>query len=156
MQFGGRYIVGAGRLAVWTALNDAAILGAAIPGCRRIDWVGPQSLVAEIAVDLGIAHPVLKGELTLSGVVPAERYTLTGRGRGGIFGRAEAGADVVLADHGAGTLLVFTAAGGASGRLLSLGRKLLGRSAQGVIDGFFVRFGEAMGAEVTPLPPDEP
>jgi len=151
MDFGGRYLVHAPREAVWAALNDTAVLGAAIPGCQRIIWVGDGALELEIRVNLGLMKPVFTGDLTLSNVVPARRYTLSGRGRGGILGLAEGGADIILADDPAGTLLQFVAHGGASGQIMKLGQALIGNSAQRVIDGFFGRFGNAMGAEVTPL-----
>jgi carbon monoxide dehydrogenase subunit G len=152
MDFGGRYIIAAPRVTVWAALNDAAMLKAAIPGCHRIDWSGETTLDLEIKVNLGVVHPVFKGDLALSGIVPAERYTLSGKGRGGLLGLAEGSADIILSDHGEETLLVFAAKGGASGQIMRLGKAIIGNSAQKVIDGFFERFGEAMGAKVTPLP----
>ncbi len=155
MQFGGRYLIAAPRPVVWLALNDAAVLQAAIPGCHRIEWSGPTALDLEIKVNLGVVHPVFKGGLNLSNIVPAECYTLTGRGKGGLLGLAEGSADIVLTDRGEQTELVFTATGGASGQLMRLGQAIIGNSAQKVIDGFFARFGDAMGAEVTPLPPPE-
>ena len=151
MDFGGRYRIAASRSAVWAALNDTAILKAAIPGCHRIDWAGEAALYLEIKVNLGVVHPVFKGDLALSGIVPAERYTLSGKGRGGLLGLAEGSADIVLSDMGEETLLVFAARGGASGQIMRLGKAIIGNSAQKVIDGFFERFGEAMGAGVTPL-----
>ena len=36
---------------------------------------------------------------------------------------------------------------------MKLGKAIVGNSAQKVIDGFFERFGEAMGARVVPLEP---
>ena len=152
MDFGGRYIVAAPRVAVWAALNDTAMLKAAIPGCHKIVWSGPDTLDLEIKVNLGVVHPVFKGDLALTGIVPAERYTLTGRGKGGLLGLAEGSADIILADAGDDTLLVFNARGGASGQIMKLGKAIIGHSAQKVIDGFFERFGAAMGAQVTPLP----
>ena len=102
-----------------------------------------------------MVHPVFKGDLALTGIVPAERYTLTGRGKGGLLGLAEGSADIVLSDRGEQTLLVFDAKGGASGQIMKLGKAIIGNSAQKIIDGFFERFGAAMGAEVTPLPVEE-
>ena len=151
MDFGGRYCIAAPRISVWAALNDTSVLKAAIPGCHRIDWAGPTALDLEIKVNLGVVHPVFKGDLTLSDIVAAERYTLSGKGRGGLLGLAEGSADIVLEDSGDETLLVFTARGGASGQIMRLGRAIIGNSAQKVIDGFFERFGEAMGADVVPL-----
>lgn len=155
MEFGGRYRVSAPRLAVWEALNDTAVLKACIPGCKRIDWVSETGLEAEIGVNLGIAKPVFTGDLRLSNVIPAQSYTLSGQGRGGLLGMAQASADIRLDDLGAETLLVFSATGGASGQIMKLGKALIGNSAQKVIDGFFERFGAAMGADVTPLGQEE-
>ena len=152
MDFGGRYRIAAPRVAVWAALNDTAVLKAAIPGCHRIDWTSQTALDLEIKVNLGVVHPVFKGDLTLSDIVPAERYTLSGKGRGGLLGLAEGSADIVLSDLEGDTLLVFAAKGGASGQIMRLGKAIIGNSAQKVIDGFFERFGDAMGAGVTPLP----
>ncbi|KKB77017.1 hypothetical protein VW29_18805 [Devosia limi DSM 17137] len=154
MEFGGHYIIAAPRQAVWEALNDAEVLKAAIPGCHKIAWESDTTLALEIKVNLGVVHPVFKGGLELSNIVPAERYTLTGRGKGGLLGLAEGSADIVLTDHGELTDLAFSADGGASGQIMKLGKAIIGNSAQKVIDGFFQRFAEAMGAEVTALPPD--
>ena len=151
MNFGGRYRIAASRTAVWAALNDTAVLKAAIPGCHRIEWSGQTALDLEIKVNLGVVHPVFKGGLALSDIVPAERYTLSGKGKGGLLGLAEGAADIVLDDDGAYTLLLFEARAGASGQIMRLGKAVIGHSAQKVIDGFFERFGDAMGAEVTPL-----
>ena len=152
MEFGGRYRIAAPRAAVWAALNDTAILKAAIPGCHRIEWSGQSTLELEIKVNLGVVHPVFRGDLILSDIVPGERYTLSGKGKGGLLGLAEGSADIDLSDAGDETLLAFTARGGASGQIMKLGKAIIGNSAQKVIDGFFERFGDAMGAGVTPLP----
>jgi carbon monoxide dehydrogenase subunit G len=152
MQFGGRYTIAAGRDAVWAALNDADVLGRAIPGCSHIAWTGPTTLDLAITVPLGPLRPTFKGGLELSSIVPAERYTLTGRGKGGLLGLAEGSSDITLADAANGeTELAFLARAGASGQIMKLGRAIIGNSAQAVIDGFFVRFGDAMGAVVIPL-----
>lgn len=153
MEFGGNYRFAAPRLAVWQALNETEMLKAAIPGCRRIDWTSETTLELEIQVNFGLVQPVFSGDLVLSGIVPAERYTLSGKGRGGLLGMAEGSADIVLSDTEGGTLLVFTARGGADGGIMKLGKALVGSSAQKVIDGFFQRFATAMGVEVTPLKP---
>lgn len=152
MEFGGKYLVSAPRQAVWKALNDTAVLKAIIPGCRRIDWTGETTLELEIEVNLGLMQPVFTGDLELRDIIAAERYTLAGRGRGGLLGKAEAAADIVLVDDGDHTRLTFSAKGGADGGIMRLGKSLIGSSAQKLIDGFFERFGEAMGVEIKPIP----
>jgi carbon monoxide dehydrogenase subunit G len=104
----------------------------------------------ELQVSLGIARPTFAADLTLSEVSEAETYTLSGRGRG-LLGRAEGAAKIALSDAGTGTELHFLATGGADGKIMSLGKALIGKSAQGVIDHFFAQFGSTFGATVTPL-----
>ena len=154
MDFGGRYRFGAKRAAVWAALNDVHVLKAVIPGCEFIEWTSPHTLDLRIKVSLGIVHPTFAGDLTLSNVHPAQRYTLTGQGKG-MLGLAQGAADISLADDGNDTILSFTADGKADGGVMRLGRALIGRSAQRVIDGFFESIGRQMGATVTALSPSE-
>ena len=61
MDFGGRYLFGAKRAEVWAALNDAAVLGAVIPGCQTIEWTGADTLdystrAGDVSVDLQTSH----------------------------------------------------------------------------------------------------
>lgn len=151
MDFGGKYLFAADRLAVWEALNNTDVLKQALPGCQRIEWTAKTTLELEIAVNLGLMKPVFAGELELSRIVPAESYMLSGRGKGGVMGLAHGAAEITLQDAAAGTLLAFTAQGGASGQIMKLGRKLVGNSAQKVIDHFFERIGGAMQTRVIPL-----
>lgn len=154
MEFGGRYRFGTGRDQVWHALNDADVLKQTIPGCARIGWTSDTTLEAAIAVNLGLARPVFVGDLELSNIVPAQTYTLSGRGRGGLLGLAHGAADISLSDAGVDCVLAFRATGGASGTIMKLGRAIVGASAQKVIDRFFERFADAMQVEMTVLPPE--
>lgn len=151
MDFGGRYLFAAPRDRVWAALNDAALLKSVIPGCETLDWTGPSSLDLVLKVHLGLIHPTFSGELSLSNIAPAERYTLSGKGRG-VAALAHGAADIALSDVTGGTELAFTAVGKADGTIMKLGKAVIGNSAQKVIDGFFSAIGERMGVNVTALP----
>jgi carbon monoxide dehydrogenase subunit G len=153
MEFGGRYHFAADRSAVWAALNDAAVLKAVIPGCERLEWTSPTTLDLKVRVGLGPLRPAFSGELSLSDIHDAERYALSGRGKG-LVGFAQAAAVIALADaRNGGTVLSFTAHGHADGGIMRLGRSLIGNSAQQIIDGFFAAIGDQMGTIVTTLPP---
>lgn len=156
MEFGGRYRIGASREAVWAALNDTEVLKKTIPGCTGIDWISERALEAAISVDLGVMKPTFTGGLELSNVDPAKSYTLSGQGKGGLLGLAHGSADIVLADIETDCLLSFTATAGASSAIMKMGKALIGGAAQRVIDHFFERFANAMGAPLTVLPPDAP
>ena len=155
LDFGGRYLLEASRQKIWEALNDTAMLKAAIPGCDSIEWTGETTLELTLKVNLGVVKPTFKGDLFLTDIVPAHTYTLTGKGRGGILGHAEGSAKIELHEHPDGTLLLFNAIGGASGQIMKLGKAVIGNSAQKIIDGFFIRFAQAANIPVTPLPPPQ-
>lgn len=152
MKFAGRYLLTAPRMRVWEALNDTATLQACIPGCTRIEFVSDSALEAEIGVDFGPIHMSFSGDLALSDIIVAERYTLYGKGQGGWLGGARGAADIGLADHPEGTVLAFTAEGALDSAVAGMGTALVGRSAQSVIDRFFERFAGAIGATSRPLP----
>lgn len=156
LEFGGTYIVSADRETVWQALNNVDVLAETIPGCRRIVWRNDRFLDLEVEVNLGVMHPKFAGELELSDVDSARSYTLFGRARGKFLGKAQGTAKVSLSDARGDTILSFSAVGGASERLLALGRPLIGKSVQRVIDHFFQRFADAIGVEIKPVesPPD--
>src|SRR5690349_4477385 len=124
MDFGGRYLFGTSRADVWAALNDTEVLRAVIPGCESIVWTSETSLDLKIRVNFGLVHPVFSGVLTLSDIRPAERYRLSGRGKGGLLGLAHGAADILLEDAPAGTILSFQAIGSADAGIMRLGRAL--------------------------------
>jgi carbon monoxide dehydrogenase subunit G len=152
VDFGGRYLFGAKRADVWAALNDTKVLAAVIPGCQSIEWTSESTLDLSIKVGLGIVHPTFAGVLELSKVRPAQSYTLSGRGKGGLLGMAHASAEISLADAGDDTILTFEAVGKADGGIMRLGKAIIGNSAQKLIDGFFDAIGQQMPAIVTALP----
>ena len=192
MEFSGTYLIFADRWHVWQALNDTRVLQQAIPRCQNIAWSSSATLDLTIQVNLGVMKPRFSGELTLSDVDEAQKYTLSGRGRGGVLGLAHGSADIELADYkiapgdlahlqqdgywpdpesenedalrlqngqtgifepenlSTGTLLTFSANGGASKHIMALGKTIVGKSAQGIIDRFMARFSSAMGVPMLP------
>ncbi|MDB2384138.1 carbon monoxide dehydrogenase subunit G [bacterium] len=155
MQFSGKYLFYADRLAVWNALNDVHVLKTAIPGCSNLQWSGSNTLDLTLSVNLGLMSPKFAGDLRLDDVDPTHSYTLYGKGRGGVLGLAEGGANILLEDSPVGTLMTMRATGAASSTIMSLGQKLVGRTAQGVIDRFFERFADAMDSRIEILDPPE-
>ncbi|MCF6327395.1 MAG: hypothetical protein L3J21_08900 [Devosiaceae bacterium] len=183
MEFSGKYLIFAKRKRVWSALNDEMVLKEAIPGCDSIEWQSSTTLELTIRVNLGVIKPKFAGELELSNIIEAKSYTLCGHAKGSFLGMAKARADVHLSKYrllekdfeleflsqeveidpdgssspgAAGTILEFEASGGASKNIMALGSKLIGNSAQRVINGFMGRFSSAMQAPVAQLPKETP
>lgn len=149
MEMTGERRIGAPRERVWEALNDPAVLQAAIPGCESVDRIGDDQFQAKVSMKLGPMSAKFGGKVTLSNIVPPASYTITGEGTGGAMGFAKGGADVALEEDGAGgTVLRYAVRAQVGGKMAQLGARLIDSTAKSMADQFFDRF----AAQVTTPP----
>ena len=144
MQMQGQRSINASRDAVWRALNDPKVLKACIPGCDEMEKTSGTTFEASVVQKVGPMKVRFKGSVELSDIVRAERYTITGEGKGGAAGFAKGGAMVHLSDVGSGTLLIYEAEAKVGGKLAQLGSRLIDGFARKLTDEFFTRFQEAV------------
>jgi carbon monoxide dehydrogenase subunit G len=152
MRMAGEQLVGAPRKAVWQALNDPAVLRAAIPGCQSLDADGPDRFAAVIEVKIGPIGARFKGAVGLSDIVANEGYTLTGEGSGGIAGSAKGRARVRLSDAPGGTLVSYEVEAEVGGRMAQLGGPIIDATAKQLAGKFFSRFGEVVSGQAPTAP----
>jgi carbon monoxide dehydrogenase subunit G len=144
MQMQGQRNINASRDVVWHALNDPEVLKACIPGCEELEKTSGTTFEASVVQKVGPMKARFKGSVELSDIVEAERYTITGEGKGGAAGFAKGGATVHLSDDGEGTLLVYEAEAKVGGKMAQLGSRLIDGFARKLADEFFTRFQEAV------------
>jgi len=163
MDMKGEYRIEAPRQQVWDALNDPEILKRAIPGCEEITKTSDTEMAAKVTAKVGPVKAKFQGAVTLSDVVPPESYTISGEGKGGAAGFAKGGANVVLAEDGAATVLTYEVNANVGGKLAQIGSRLIDGTAKKMADDFFGNFAtlvggpapaeaEAPAAEPTPEP----
>ncbi|MBB5693548.1 CoxG family protein [Muricoccus pecuniae] len=141
MDMTGSRRIEAPRERVWEALNDPAVLQAAIPGCESVERTGPDSFQAKVAVRIGPMSAKFGGKVTLTNVNPPESYTITGEGQGGAMGFARGGADVSLVEEGPSTTtLNYAVKAQVGGKMAQLGARLVDSTARQMADQFFDRF----------------
>jgi len=131
----------ADRATVWAALNDAEVLKACIPGCEELTGSPEEGFAAVVKQKVGPVKATFKGQVTLSDVVPAQSYTISGEGKGGVAGFAKGAAQVALSDaEGGGTELHYDVDAKVGGKLAQLGSRLIDSFARKMADQFFERF----------------
>ena len=140
MDMTGEYRIPAPRQRVWEALNDPAILKAAIPGCEELNKVSDNELEARVKAKVGPVSATFNGKVTLNDLNPPESYRIAGEGKGGAAGYAKGGAEVSLAEDGADTLLRYTAKADVGGKLAQIGSRLIQGTAKKMADDFFGKF----------------
>lgn len=144
----------------WDALNDIAMLQAAIPGCESIT-PGAEPLHYELAI-LAAVGPVkarFKGQLRLDEIEPPTSYTLFFEGQGGAAGHGKGHANVRLEPNGPNeTVLHYTAHASVGGKIAQVGSRLVDMAAQKMATEFFDNFSAALVAKYglpDELPPPE-
>lgn len=140
MQMSGEYRIPAQRRAVWDALNDPEILKQCIPGCEELVKKGDNAFDAKVVAKVGPVRAKFNGTVELSDIDPPNGYKISGQGQGGAAGFAKGGATVQLAEHGADTVLSYTADASVGGKLAQIGGRLIDATAKKMADDFFSQF----------------
>ncbi|WP_270936399.1 CoxG family protein [Falsiroseomonas oryzae] len=149
MEMTGERLIAAPRQRVWEALNDPAVLQAAIPGCESVERTGDDQFQAKVAVKLGPMSARFGGKVQLTNINAPESYTISGEGQGGAMGFAKGGADVALTEEGPeSTRLRYNVKAQVGGKMAQLGARLIDSTAKSMADQFFDRF----AAQLAPQP----
>lgn len=157
MDMTGERLLPLPRESVWAALNDVAILKAAIPGCEDITWTSETTLEATVTAKIGPVKARFTGTVELTNLNPPEGYTISGSGKGGAAGFARGGAEITLAETADGTLLTYTVEAQVGGKLAQIGSRIVDAAARKLSDEFFTAFSEAaLAAEGVEAPVAEP
>ena len=83
MEMTGERRILAPRERVWEALNDPAVLHAAIPGCESVERIGDDQFQAKVSMKLGPMSAKFGGKVKLENINAPISYTITGEGNGG-------------------------------------------------------------------------
>lgn len=138
--------------AVWTALNDPAVLKDSIPGCESLERTTDTEWHVVVAAKVGPVSARFNGHIKLADLDPPTAYTLKFEGQGGAAGFAKGEAKVSLAPSGStATALTYTAKAQVGGKIAQLGSRLIDGAAAKMADDFFARFAERV-APATPEP----
>ncbi|TDK51375.1 CoxG family protein [Antarcticimicrobium luteum] len=90
MEISGEYIIRPPREVVWTALNDAEVLQACIPGCQEVIKSSDTEMSARVRLKVGSVKALFSGDVALTDIDAPAGCTLVGKGNGGVAGFADA------------------------------------------------------------------
>ena len=130
---------------VWTALLDPDTLAMAIPGCEKLEAIGPGEFKAVLKAGVGPVKGTFEGKVRLSDLEPPHRYRMALEGSGGPgFVRGEALMELVPVDGG--TRVHYDADVQIGGLIASVGQRMLGGVSRMMLDQFFGRMTEILSA----------
>jgi len=140
---------------VWAALNDPAVLVATIPGCQRLETVGPDRYRMTVTAGVASIKGTYQGDVALADHDPYRTFTLTASGAGAP-GTVSADVRVSLDGRDDGTtLLSYDADAVVGGTVGGVGQRVLAGVARRMAGEFFTAVdGHLTAGPVAPAPPD--
>ena len=153
MKLSGEAVLTAPVADVYAALNDPAVLVRTIPGCQRLEMVGPDSYRATVLAGVASIKGTFDGEVRLSDQAPPNSFTLHASGAGAP-GTVTAVARVSLSEGEAGgTLLRYDADATIGGVIGGVGQRMLAGVARKTAGEFFAAVDRTLAAPLAPLAP---
>jgi carbon monoxide dehydrogenase subunit G len=143
MKIEGSADIPAPREKVWEAFLDPNILAQALPGCEKLEAIGPNEYKATMKVGVAAIKGTFEGKVKLSDLEPPNRYRMAVEGSGGPgFVRGEAG--MQMSDVDGGTKVSYDADVQVGGLIASVGQRMLGGVTKMMLDQFFTRMTELL------------
>ena len=133
---------------VYAVLNDPAVLVQTIPGCERLEQVGPDAYKATVTAGVASIKGSYAGEVALTDQQAPYSFVLHAAGAGAA-GTISADVTVTLADDGAGTTRLFYDAEAVVGGMVGgVGQRILAGVAKKTAGEFFAAVDSVLtGAE---------
>jgi carbon monoxide dehydrogenase subunit G len=143
MKIEGSADIPAPREKVWAAFLDPNILAQALPGCEKLEAIGPNEYKATMKVGVAAIKGTFDGKVKLSDLEPPNRYRMAVEGSGGPgFVRGEAG--MQMSDVDGGTKVSYDADVQVGGLIASVGQRMLGGVTKMMLDQFFTKMTELL------------
>ena len=136
MQFAGSHTFSAPRQILWDLLNDPEVLARITPGVDTLEQTGPDQYRAVLHIKMGPINSPFNGALQVVDSKEPESYRLLIDVDGKI-GQIRAEGRVRLADRGGETTVAVEGGSELTGRLASMGQRLLSGVARMFTNQFF-------------------
>jgi carbon monoxide dehydrogenase subunit G len=145
MKIEGSADIPAPRDKVWAAFLDPAILAQALPGCEKLEAIGPNEYKATMKIGVAAIKGTFEGKVRLFDLEPPNKYRMAIEGTGGP-GFVRGDASMELSDAESGTRVGYSAEVQVGGLIASVGQRMLGGVSKMMLDQFFSKMTELLTA----------
>lgn len=147
MKIEGSYDVPSPRQKVWDAFLNPDQLRQAIPGCEKLEPLGPDEFRAIMKIGIAAIKGTFEGKVKLAEKNPPTSYRLMADGSGGP-GFVRADTLITLSDIDGGTRVSYSADVQVGGLIAGVGQRMLGGVSKMMADQFFSRMSQLLQAGV--------
>ena len=139
------------RELLWEMILDPEVLARIVPGCDKLEIVNENEFQGQMRIKIGPMDGVFRGTVALSELQPPESFHVIVNGRGP-SGIVNGEGDVRLEDVENGTEFSYTGQGQISGRMASVGQRVMTGSAKAITKQSLENLDNQVQARVHPQP----
>ena len=136
MELVGEHRFAAPRQRVWEFMLDPEVLKECLPGCERLELVGPDEYAATMKIGISFVRGTFQGRVKITDKQEPERYTMAIEGQGP-QGQVSGVGDLELIDEGESTLVKYRGDANVRGPLARVGARMIQPAAKAITGQFF-------------------
>lgn len=138
MELVGEHTFNAPRETVWKLLLDPEVLKASLPGCEKLEEIGPDEYAATMRIGISFIRGTFNGKVKITDKNEPESYTMQVEGSGP-QGQVSGVGSLQLVDQGESTLVKYQGEANVRGSLARVGARMIQPAAKTIVGQFFQR-----------------
>lgn len=136
MELSGEHRFAAPRERVWEMMLDPDVLQDCLPGCEKLELVGPDEYTATMKIGVAMIRGTFQGRVKITDKQEPESYRMRVEGKGS-QGEVSGEGSLSLADSGDETVVTYTGEANVRGTLARVGTRVMQPAARMIVGQFF-------------------
>ena len=136
MELTGEHAFSAPRERVWEFLMDPAVLKQCLPGCEKLDVIGPDEYSATMRIGIAMIKGTFNGRVKISEKQEPERYKMLVEGSGP-QGQVSGEGELELIEQDGTTIVRYRGDANVRGTIARVGARMIQPAARTIVGQFF-------------------
>ncbi|MEA2514998.1 MAG: uncharacterized protein QOF01_4905 [Thermomicrobiales bacterium] len=136
MELTGEHTFSAPRERVWEFLMDPAVLQQCLPGCEKLDLIGPDEYAATMRIGIAMIKGTFNGRVKISEKQEPERYKMLVEGSGP-QGQVSGEGELELIEQDGKTIVRYRGDANVRGTIARVGARMIQPAARTIVGQFF-------------------
>ena len=139
MELSGEHTFNVPREQVWKFMLDPEVLKACLPGCEKLDEIGPDEYLATMKIGISFIRGTFTGKVKITDKDEPSSYNMAVEGSGP-QGQVSGVGKLELVDNGSGgTIVKYRGDANVRGSLARVGARMIQPAAKTIVGQFFDR-----------------
>ncbi len=136
MELSGEHRFAAPRERVWDMMLDPDVLQDCLPGCEKLELVGPDEYTATMKIGVAMIKGTFQGRVKITDKQEPESYRMRVAGKGS-QGEVSGEGSLSLVESGGETVVAYTGEANVRGTLARVGTRVMQPAARMIVGQFF-------------------